>query len=100
MNLDELFDQAARVAEPGLPADVLGGVRRAQAQRRRRQLIAVPVACVVIAAGVLVPTVLSSGDRRDPRDRRRLRRPRVRAHPATHHSATHHSSTHDSPDDA
>jgi dipeptidyl aminopeptidase/acylaminoacyl peptidase len=62
MNLDELFDQAARVAEPGLPADVLGGVRRAQAQRRRHQLIAVPVACLVIAAGVLVPTVLFQRD--------------------------------------
>lgn len=66
MNLDELFDQAARVAEPGLPADVLGGVRRAQAQRRRHQLIGVPIACVVIAAGVLVPTVLSQRNGASP----------------------------------
>jgi hypothetical protein len=62
MNLDELFEHAARVAEPDLPADVLGDVRRAQARHRRRQLIAVPVACITIAAALLVPTVLLEDD--------------------------------------
>lgn len=66
MNLDDLFDQAARFAEPDVPPDVLGGVRQVQAKRRRRQLVAVPLACLVIAISALTPALLLDRGERGP----------------------------------
>ncbi|MCW2542849.1 MAG: hypothetical protein JWM40_401 [Frankiales bacterium] len=58
MNLEELFGSTARIGEPDLPPDVLGGVRSAQTRRRRRLLIAAPVVCAAIAAGLHWPTAV------------------------------------------
>lgn len=55
MNLDELFQEAARRTEPAVPADVIGAVRRKQAQRRRAQvLVAAPLAVLAVVAAVLL----------------------------------------------
>ena len=57
MRFDELFQESARLQEPPLPGDVVGGVHRAQARRRRLQaLVASPlVVLAVVTAVALIP---------------------------------------------